>query len=143
MKIAGPGGPSSSTVTTTVADSNIVEPIDEGIVMDDIVFTEQDVRKAKAKFYELMALHREILAMKFADKSYNKILEEKIKRRDHILGHLQTTVIHWRLLYDNSPTSLSSEEFEVVERAGHSLVSLGTSLLSRRQINEEGGFAQV
>jgi len=128
MKMEGSEASSSSTAKTAGADSNIVEPSDETIVRGDVVLTEQDVRDTKAQFYELMALHREILAMKFADNSYNKILEEKIMRREYIVALLKATISGWKLMSSFHQTSFTGEEFEAIERAGRSIEVLGKSL---------------
>lgn len=122
---------SSSIANTAVASPIIVEPSDEIVLTDEVVATGV-VRNTKAKFYELMALHREVLAMKFADKSYNSILQEKIQRREDILLELQVTVMNWRRWPGSIQHRLSDEELETVEKTGYSLVSLGTNILSHR-----------
>lgn len=73
-----------------------MKPINEGILeSDDNILTAQAVRDAKAKVYEVLGLHREILAMKFADQSYSMIREEKIRRRRDMLEQLEFIVYGW------------------------------------------------
>lgn len=114
MKIDDSGGPSTSisktatsTSITAVTTPTVVEPIDETILRDDGVVTEEDVRDTRAKFHELMAVHREILAMKFADESYKNVLEEKINKRKDGLKELQLVVSNWLDKIGHTPEELS------------------------------------
>ncbi|KAM7221189.1 hypothetical protein V8F06_003364 [Rhypophila decipiens] len=89
---------SSSSITTgagtevareSVTSSTLVEPVGDAIIRGDETVTATTVRNARSKFYEAMALHREILAMKFVDQSYQSVVEQKVQKRNAILEELQ------------------------------------------------------
>ncbi|KAK3312871.1 hypothetical protein B0H66DRAFT_569045 [Apodospora peruviana] len=105
VKKEEPSTGSSGTVPLTTATGStgitLVESYEEALPTEKDFrdpygnLTAADVRNLKDQFRSALVLHREILAMKFADKSYGHIAAAKVAERDAILEIIVQTLQDW------------------------------------------------
>ncbi|KAM7199113.1 hypothetical protein V8F33_004588 [Rhypophila sp. PSN 637] len=82
-------GATTDAAQASMISSTLVEPVGDAVIRGDEAVTATTVRNARSKFYDAMALHREILAMKFVDQSYQSVVEQKVQTRNAVLEELQ------------------------------------------------------